>query len=332
MFQAVFTLFIVIVITFVLYRLMPGGPIEAMRQQLISEALARGESPDIQRINRLVEIRTNIRPDRPLYVQFYEYMRDIILYQDFGRSIANSEPVFDLLFRAMPWSVFVSVYGLIIGFTANIILGSAMAYYEGSRFDSGSTVLAVVLNSIPYYVGAVVFLAFLAFKWQLFPTGGRYDPATTPGLNVDYMLGVIHHASLPILSSILIGFGGLALSMRGNCIRVMGSNYLRVARMRGLSDSRIAIRYVGRNAILPLYTGFMIGLAGIFSSSIIMEQIFTYPGVGWYTFGALNNRDYPLLMGILIFFSTITVIGVLIADLTYGLIDPRASTGDQEAY
>ena len=120
--------------------------------------------------------------------------------------------------------------------------------------------------------------------------------------------------------------------MRGNCIRVMGSNYLYVARLRGLSDTRIAIRYVGRNAILPLYTGFMISLAAIFSSSIIMEQIFAYPGVGWYTYDALVNRDYPLLMGILIFFSTVTVIGVMIADLTYGLIDPRATTQDQEDF
>lgn len=330
--QAVFTLFMVIALTFVLYRLMPGGPIDAMQEQMVTDALARGEDPDIQYINRMVEIRTGIEPDEPMYVQFYEYMRDIIVYQDFGQSIVHSEPVFDILFYAMPWTVFVSIYGLLIGFTANIVLGALMAYYEGSRFDSGSTVVAIVLNSIPYYVGAVVLLAFLAFNWEVFPSGGRYWAGTDPGFNLEFMLGVLHHGALPILSSVLIGFGGYALSMRGNCIRVMGSNYLRVARLRGLSDSRIAIRYVGRNAILPLYTGFMIGIAGIFSGSIIMEQIFTYPGVGWYTFDALNSRDYPLLMGILIFFSTITVIGVLIADLTYGMIDPRAKTGDREGY
>ena len=330
--QAAFTLFMVIALTFVLYRLMPGGPLEVMQQQMVDEAVGSGQDPDMEYINRMVEIRTGIDPDTPIYIQFYEYMRDIVLYQDFGESIQFSEPVFDILFYAMPWSIFVSVYGLIIGFTANIVLGAVMAYYEGGRFDSGSTVVAIVLNSIPYYVGAVVMLAFLSFQWDLFPTGGRYWASTEPGFNVEFMLGVLHHGALPIMSGVLIGFGGTALSMRGNCIRVMGSNYLRVARLRGLSDGRIAIRYVGRNAILPLYTGFMIGLAGIFSSSIIMERIFTYPGVGWYTYDALNNRDYPLLMGILIFFSTVTVIGVLIADLTYGLIDPRATTSDKEGY
>lgn len=330
--QAVFTLFVVIVLTFILYRMMPGGPLEQMQQRMVDEAIGSGQDPDMQYINRMVEIRTGIDPDTPMYVQFYEYMRDIIVYQDFGESVDTGDPVFDILFYAMPWSIFVSIYGLLIGFTANIVLGAAMAYYEGSRFDSGTTVVAIVLNSIPYYVGAVLMLAFLSFQWDLFPTGGRYWSGTEPGFTIDFALGVLHHGALPIMSTVLIGFGGTALSMRGNCIRVMGSNYLRVARLRGLSDSRIAIRYVGRNAILPLYTGFMIGIAGIFGSSIIMERIFTYPGVGWYTYDALNNRDYPLLMGILIFFSTVTVIGVLIADLTYGLIDPRASTTDKEGY
>ncbi len=332
LFQSVFTLFVVITITFVLYRMMPNGPIEAMQQQLVSEALAKGENPDMSYINHMVAIRTGIDPNTPMHVAYYEYMRDIILYQDFGQSIAFNAPVFEVLFYAMPWTVLVSVYGILIGFTTNIILGAVMAYYEGSIFDTGSTIVAIVLNSIPYYVGAIVFLAFLAFQWGLFPTGGRMYPDSTAGFNWYYIQGVIHHAALPILSSVLIGFGGTALSMRGNCIRVMGSNYLRVARLRGLSDGRIAVRYVGRNAILPLYTQFMIGLAGIFSGSIIMEQIFTYPGVGWYTYDALVNRDYPLLMGILIFFSVITVVGVLIADLTYGLIDPRANTGEKEGY
>lgn len=330
--QAFFTLFVVIVVTFGLYQLMPGGPIEQMQDQMVQEQLAAGGNVNIDQINREIEIRTNIDPDEPAYVQFYDYMYNIVVNQDLGTSTSYNQPVFDLLIAGMPWSVFVSVYGLLIGFTANIVLGSAMAYYEGSRFDSSSTVVAVILNSIPYYVGAVIMLAFLAFSWGLFPTGGRYWAGTEASFNVEFMLGVLHHGFLPIASTILIGFGGTALSMRGNCIRVMGSNYLRVARLRGLSDGRIAIRYVGRNAILPLYTGFMIGLAGIFGSSIIMEQIFNYRGMGYYTLGALETHDYPLLMGILILFSTITVIGVLIADLTYGLIDPRAETTNQEEF
>jgi peptide/nickel transport system permease protein len=189
-----------------------------------------------------------------------------------------------------------------------------------------------MLNSVPYYVGGILMLSWLAYKFGWFPTGGRYPSGVTPGFNISFILGVAHHAALPIASGFIVGFGGAALEMRGNSIRVMGENYLRVARLRGLSETRIAVRYVGRNSILPLYTKFMIGIAAIFSSSIIMEQIFRYPGMGWYTYDALALRDYPLLMGVLMLFSTVTVLGVLIADLTYGFIDPRASQGDQEAY
>lgn len=330
--QAVFTLFAVITITFFMYRILPGGPAEAMRQQLIQEAATSGESVDIDRINRMVEIYTGFRPDAPLYQQYFNYMFDMIVHQDFGQSIWRSEPVFDILFKGMPWSVFVSIYGLLLGFTTNVLLGAVMAYKEGSRFDNAMSIVATVMSSIPYYVGAVVMLAFLSFKWGYLPTGGRYNPATAPGFNYAFMAGVVEHAALPILTGFLVGFGGGALAMRGNSIRIMGEDYIRVARLRGIGQTRIATRYITRNAILPMYTGLMIGISAIFSSSIIMEQLFNYPGVGWYTFGALMQRDYPLLMGAFIFFTTVTVTGILIADLTYGLIDPRASTGDRESY
>lgn len=330
--QAIITLFAVITVTFVLYRLMPGGPLDIMRDQMIREATQQGQSVDVEQVDRLIELRTNVDPEQPIHIAYYNYMIDIIVYQDFGESIWRREPVFDILFRAIPWSIFISVYSLLIGFTANILLGALLAYKEGSYFDNFGSIGATFLNSVPYYVGAILMLSFLGFQFEWFPTRGRYDPNTAPGFNVPFMVSVIHHSILPIASGIIVGFGGAALSMRGNCIRVMGENYLYVARLRGISDNRIAVRYVGRNAILPLYTSFMIGIAAIFSSSIIMEQIFTYPGIGWYTYEALTQRDYPLLMGLLIFFSTITVIGIMIADLTYGLVDPRAGTSDRESY
>lgn len=328
--QAFLTLIVVITIAFVLFRMMPGGPIQAMKNRLIRRAAAQGTAVNVERINQMVELYTGIQPDAPLHVQYYRYVRDIILYQDFGSSIRYDRPVFEILFKAMPWSVFISVYGLALGYISNILLGAVMAYKEGSRFDSGSTIMAVFLNSIPYYVGAILLLAAFAYNLELFPTGGRYNNDLSPGFNVAFMWSILRHAALPILSTFIVGFGGRALAMRGNSIRILGEDYLRVARLRGISSTRIATRYVARNAILPMYTGLMIGISAVFSSSVILEYIFTYPGVGWYTFGALKARDYPLLMGSFIFFTTITIIGIYVADLTYGIIDPRASTGDQD--
>jgi peptide/nickel transport system permease protein len=207
-----------------------------------------------------------------------------------------------------------------------------MAYKEGSRLDQGLTGFTILNRSIPYYVVAILSLILFGFVLGWLPTAGRATPGTTPGMNLPFVAGVVEHAALPVLSTLVAGFGG-ALAFRGNCIRELGEGYIRVARLRGISDARIAIRYVGRNAILPVYTNLMLGIAGVFGSGIIIETIFSYPAVGYATFNALTNRDYPLLMGTFIFFTTITVVGILIADLTYGIVDPRVSGGgDRESY
>ena len=329
--QSVLTLFVVVTITFFMYRLLPGGPLELMRQQLLQDMATQGTGQaNMQEVNRLIELYTGFQPDAPLYVQYYNYIKDIVVHQDFGKSIWQNEPVFDILFKAMPWSIYVSVYGLVLGFSTNVFLGAFMAYREGSRFDSGMTGIIVAANSVPYYAAAIFMLIVFSYQLGWFPIAGRYGPATTPGFNVDFMVSVVHHSILPIFTGFVVGFGGGALGMRGNSVRILGEDYVRSARLRGLSSRLIAARYVGKNAILPMYTGLMIGLAGIFSSSVIMEQIFTYPGVGWYTFGALENRDYPLLLGSFIFFTTITITGITIADMTYSLIDPRIESGGED--
>ena len=332
--QAVITYFTAVTFSFFLYRLLPGGPVQAIRRRLLQEALEEeGGQMSEARLNDLTEVYTGIDPSKPVWEAYIDFVAGIVMRGDFGSSVLYREPVFDILFRAMPWSIFVSVYGLIFGISVTILLGSLMAYKEGSKFDQGSTVLVLVMSSVPYYVAAIVMLSVLAFQWGWFPTGGRYGGSIEPGYNLTFMLSVVRHAALPVITGFIVGFGGGALGMRANAIRLLGAEYIHSARLRGIGTTRITTRYIGRNAVLPIYTGLMIGIAGIFSSSVIMEQIFTYPGVGWYTFEALQARDYPLLMGAFLFFTGLTVLGILMADLTYGLIDPRAGTGeDRETF
>ncbi|MCT9098021.1 ABC transporter permease [Haloarchaeobius sp. HME9146] len=301
----------------------------------------------IEEIRSEVELLISIDPGQSIPEAFVTFITNIVVHQEFGTSLQYNEPVFDLLFAAMPWSVFVSIWGLVLGFTFNIFWGALLAYREGSRFDKGGTIFAMVGNSIPYYVAGILALAVFGYNFGIFPQGGRYpaefslgapiigtiinDPNVTPGFNPGFIAGAAWSAALPVFTGFVLGISGLG--MRGNSIRVMESDYIRVARLRGLSESRIASRYLARNAVLPLYTTLMIGIAGIFSSGIIMERIFTYPAVGWYTFNALVQRDYPLLMGAFVFYTAVTIIGILIADFTYGFIDPRAGGGEErEAY
>lgn len=324
------TVFAVITLSFVLIQLMPGGPAEFLRSQILQRQ--QGAVSEDQ-LNTLIQIYINIDPDRPLWQQYVEYMA-AILQGDLGHSLWQNAPVSEILLRALPWTVYLMSVSMLLTFGIGIVLGAIMAYFEGSRFDFGMSSLATFLNSIPFYIVAILLIYFLAFGQNWFPPSGRYNYSELdPGFSIRFFASVGYHSILPIFSMVLTGFGGWALTMRGNSIQILGEDYLRVARLRGLDPSYIAVRYVGRNAILPMYTGLMISIGFMFGGSVILEEIFSYPGLGWYLFQAIEFRDYPLLMGGFLLITLAVVVSIFIADLTYGKIDPRVSRGDErEAY
>ncbi|MFB6086982.1 MAG: ABC transporter permease, partial [Haloarculaceae archaeon] len=229
--QSILTIFVVVSFSFGLIRLLPGGPLDYLRAQMIQQS---GSSMTMAEINRRVAAQTNINVNEPIYTQYIDYMLSLA-QGDFGQSIWYEKPVASILGPAIPWTVFLTASALFLAFTVGISLGAFMAYKEGSKFDVASTGVGLFLNSTPNYVVALMGLAYLGYRWELFPTGGRYASELTPGFNVPFLLSVLYHGALPILSMALVGFGGWALSMRGNSIRVLGEDYLRVARLRGLS-------------------------------------------------------------------------------------------------
>lgn len=327
--QALFTAFVVVSLSFGLVRLMPGNPADQLRGQLIRN------NPDMsqQEINRRVESYINIDLTAPLHEQYLDYVGGIVR-GDLGQSISQNAPVSEILGQALPWTVFAFSIAILLMFAAGIALGAIMAYQEGSRFDMGTTGIGIVLNSTPNYVTALLFLYIFGYTFGWFPTSGHISSAVVPVVNplrpvatFQFVADAIYHASLLIAAVVITGFGGVALAMRGNSIQVLGEDYLRVARLRGLSDTRIALRYVARNAILPMYTGLLLAFGAVIGGSAILEQVFTYPGLGYYIVAAVEARDYPLMMGGFVLITLAVVVGAFIADLTYGLVDPRVSTG-----
>lgn len=326
--QAVFTIFAVITFTFVLIRLLPGGPQEYIKAQLIGANAGSVSPEEMERINALVKNYINIDPNKPLWQQYLEYMGSI-LQGDLGVSIWYSAPVAELIGQALPWTVLIMGTSILLSFTIGITLGAVMAYAEGTRTDVGLSTVLTLLNSIPYYIVAVLAVYVLAYQFGWFPTGGRVGDDVTAGFNADYMTSVMYHAALPIASVVITGAGGRALGMRGNSVRVMGEDYIRVARLRGLTSTRIALHYVGRNAVLPMYTNFMIAIGFLFGGAVILEEIFRYNGVGRLLFKSINTRDYPLMMGTFIMITLAVVTGLFIADLTYGKLDPTVESGGE---
>lgn len=322
--QAFVTVLIVVTVTFLMIRLIPGGPMDFMRAQLIQQSQGRGGTVDMQRINELVQAYTNVHPDRPIWRQYVDYLVSLAQL-DLGKSVWYDRPVASILAAAIPWTVFVLSIALLINFVFGIGLGALMAYFEGSRFDTGSTLFAILSTSVPYYIVAILLVYVFGYQLGWFPTGGRLPSGVDVGLTVAFFFGAIYHAALPVIS-LVTGFAGLAISMRANSISVLGEDYIRVARLRGIRTRRIALRHVVRNAILPIWTQLLISIGFLFGGSIILEQIFAYHGVGYYMYQAIQSRDYPLMMGGFLVITIAVVISVYIADLSYGKIDPRVNS------
>ncbi|MFB6201694.1 MAG: ABC transporter permease [Halorhabdus sp.] len=328
--QAFVTIVSVIVGTFILVRSMPGGPVDYLRAQIMQ---SRGQSQiSIRELNNLAADYMNLHPDKPIWEQLWLYVTSI-LQGDFGNSLWYDATVSEIILRAAPWTLFLLTTAIVLTFAIGILLGAVMAYKEGSLFDASGTTVSMLFNSIPYFIAALLFVYVLALQLSWFPASGNYASGLDPGFSVDFLVSVLYHAILPIASLVVTGFGGIALGMRGNAVKEIGEEYIRVAHLRGVPGRRIAVRYVGRNAVLPLYTQFLISIGFMFGGSVVLEQIFAYPGLGLYLFEAINSRDYPLMMGIFIVITVFVVSAVLFADLTYGKIDPRVSgEGSGEAY
>ena len=328
MIQAIVTVYLIVTLTFFMNKSMPGGPMDWLEQDIYQNPDLYGLPPNPQpeEVQEVIEMYINIPPDEPIHVQYYSFMYDFFIHQEMGESIivAPHADVGDLILTYAPWTVFLSTIAMIYGLVVGVILGSLMAYWEGSRFDVGMTVTMILTGGVPYFIAAIFLLYFFGFQLGWFPTGGRADPRADVGMNLEWVLSVFYYASLPALSFIITGFGGSALGLRANSIRLLGSEYVRSAQLRGLSTYRIATTYLARNAILPIWTGVVIGLGGLLGGSVIMEMIFQYPGMGLLMFEAAIRRDFPVLMGVFAVISILFVIGTLIADFTYPLIDPRA--------
>ncbi|WP_435345913.1 ABC transporter permease [Haloarchaeobius sp. HRN-SO-5] len=319
------TILAVASLTFGLIRLLPGGPFTQLRIQLVRQGVPN------EQVDARIEALQNIRPDAPLHVQYLDYMVGLVQL-DLGQSISLNEPVMDVLARALPWTVFLVVTSTVLMFVVGVFIGAVQAYWEGSTFDTVVSGGSTLLMSVPYYIFAVIFLYVLAFQQGFFPTSGAHARGLTPAVGLEYYVSVLRHAVLPILAFTIGGIGSTALNMRGNGIQVLGEEYVEVARLRGLSDTRIATRYVAQNAILPMYTGLLLLIGFRLGGTVILEEIFTYPGLGDYLIAAVNANDYPLMMGCFLVITTTLVVSVFVADMTYGLLDPRISTGESDGY
>lgn len=324
--RAIFVIWLVATLVFFMVRLMPGNPIETYTNKLIAE---QGLSYEQARAQAAALFQFNA--DQPLILQYFDYLKGL-LRGDMGHSLlSQSTTVMSKIAAHLPWTLFSVGVSLIIAICLGLVFGMIMAYRRGGWFDHTVSIIGSIFHAIPNYLLALVIVIFGGVQWKLFDYGqiiGHSTAGVKPAFTLNFIQDTLYHAALPILTYVLTIFGTWALIMKSSTTQVLGEDYVTVAKARGLSSTRIASAYVGRNAILPLVPQIATQAGFVVGGAIFVEQTFQYDGIGIQLYQAVNLRDYNVIQGILLIITTVVVIANLIADMIYSLLDPRIRTGE----
>ncbi|EQB73663.1 MAG: hypothetical protein AMDU4_FER2C00053G0009 [Ferroplasma sp. Type II] len=306
-----------ITLNFILPRLMPGNPAETVYLTILREG---GGSVNPTYLHQL-ESEYGIS-NAPLYVQYYNYLADL-LHGNLGVSIAFfPEPVSYILYNALPWTLFLVITSITISFFIGNRMGRYAGIHRNSSKDLFTDIFAMFMASFPAFVLAFILLDMFSLDLKLFPLGGAYSTSVNIGFNLPFIISALYHSVLPILTIILTSLGGWELGMRNNIIPNVNSDFINYSENLGYKKYQInQIAY--RNAILPNLTGFAMSVGLSVSGVIIEESIFSYPGVGLYMITAIDNLDYPLIQGIFLMVIIAVLVGNFIVDILYGFFDPR---------
>jgi len=322
-FKAVLTVWAATTITFFLIRLLPGSPVDIKIDELIQTsngALTYEEAKSIA--SSLFAINL----DAPLHEQYFSFISNVVR-GDLGHSFLSSgTTVMSIILGVLPWTLFAVGSGLLLSFVVGIGLGLVAAYRRNSVFDHVVSSIASVATSVPNFLTALLIVLIFGVQLRLLPIAsmrGSYTPGTEIGFTPTFILDVLYHAALPIAVFFITNIGHWILSMRSATLAALDEDYVTAARARGLTDGRIATAYVGRNAVLPLVTQFAIAAGYVVGGAVIIETIFVYQGIGLRLFNAVNQRDYPVMQGIVLITTVAVVVANLVADLLYTRLDPR---------
>ena len=255
--------------------------------------------------------------------QFIRYVRDL-MRGDLGTSFQPGYPrVSDLIAERLPWTLVLSVTNLLISSFFGIIIGTYAASKRGRPFDTGLLNASTITIALPAFFIALVLSLYLGFEWRIFPA--YTDPNLVSGFTWSWegIRNVIANAALPIMSMAIGGIIGFGVSTRNSVIAVSNEDFILTARAKGLSNSRVLYKHTLRNGLLPIVTSLGMSISGLIGGAVIIERIFNWHGMGTLFLNANDNNDYPLMMGIMLFLSAVALLGNLVTDLVYALLDPR---------
>jgi peptide/nickel transport system permease protein len=304
-----------ITLNFLLPRLIPGNPVET----LLARMSESGNPPpgEYKVLASVLGVGNG-----SLLSEYWHYLRQLSRF-NLGVSITEfPTPVTHILAQTLPWTIILVGTATVLAFIIGTVLG-ALAGWRRSRFLNNLLPVTTFLTATPYFWLALIFLYLFGVLFHFLPLNGGYDPATTIGWSSSFIFSALQHAVLPGVTIVLAQIGGWMLSMRNMTLTTMSEDYVWAAEAKGIPSRRVLLGYAARNAVLPSVTGFAISLGFVVSGSIIMEIVFSYPGVGYTLLQAVQNDDYALMQGIFLVICLVVLGANFMVDMLYGFIDPR---------
>lgn len=323
------------VICFFIINLAPGSPIEQKLQALrfsqgagetATGSVASGNGQSTVSDEVLAALKKQYGFDRPIHIRYLLWLKNI-LFLNFGDSFVYEAPVVEVIISKFPVSLQFGIISLLLTYLICIPLGVSQALHNGSLFDSITSFLLLLFYSIPPVILAILLIVFLAGGsfFDIMPLGELYSDNYFD-LNLwGKFLDRAHHFILPLLCYMIGNFAVLTKLMKDSMLDVVRLDFVRTAKAKGLADNLVYFKHALRNALIPIAAGIGGFLGVFFAGSIIIEQIFQLDGMGLLSYNSILNRDYNVIMGLLFFQSIVLLLGKLISDILYVLIDPRVN-------
>jgi peptide/nickel transport system permease protein len=295
---------------------------DPVREKLMQQAAATG-SVQTGLEEMVEEYQREFGLDQPLWRQYLTYLSNVARL-DFGYSIANyPRTVVSILSYALPWTMGLLLTTTVLGFVIGTLAGALLGWPRSPGFIQYLFPPLLTLSAIPFFLLGLVLIYLFAFRVHWFPLFGGYTPGTFPVLSPSFVLDVLKHSVLPALSILLASLGFWALGMRGMMVTVEGEDYMTFAESTGLKDRTLFFAFALRNALLPQTTALGLSLGQLLSGALLVEVIFSFPGIGSVLYNAIRQFDYFLIQGIVFTIVLAVTFATLILDLIYPLLDPR---------
>lgn len=324
--KMVLTILVVTTIIFFLIRLMPSNPIDRyIEEQMVQYGITYEDAR-----NRAASL-FSMDLDQPLLEQYVDYILKVSRL-DFGVSLLSpGVPVMKIIAARLPWTLFTVGVGLILSFLIGVVIGAVMAFRRDRWYDPVVTGFASFISAIPDFLIAIFLLLFFGVvnwggKGSILPIGmmrGTYSMSVAPGWNWAFIKDVLLHGLVPILTYMFSQLGVWILLMKSCTTSCLNTDYVTMARIRGLAPGKVLFSYIGRNALLPIATEFAMRLGFIVGGALIIEQLFVYQGIGLELLHATNGRDYPMMQGVFLIMSAAIVLCNFLAEVLYVVLDPR---------